>query len=83
MTTNVYVDGFNLYYGAVKGTPFKIITGELKLRVGILNPHRKPSRALSRHASFIKQIRKGVLSVSQFPVQLQDGNGIFHKPATW
>jgi hypothetical protein len=21
--TNVYVDGFNLYYGAVKGTPFK------------------------------------------------------------
>jgi integrase len=23
MTTNVYVDGFNLYYGAVRGTPFK------------------------------------------------------------
>ncbi|HVH69249.1 MAG TPA: hypothetical protein VM716_15380 [Gemmatimonadales bacterium] len=23
MKTYVYVDGFNLYYGAVKGTPFK------------------------------------------------------------
>jgi len=23
MRTFVYVDGFNLYYGAVKGTPFK------------------------------------------------------------
>lgn len=23
VTTNVYVDGFNLYYGAVKGTPYK------------------------------------------------------------
>jgi NYN domain len=23
MTTNVYVDGFNLYYGAAKGTPYK------------------------------------------------------------
>jgi uncharacterized LabA/DUF88 family protein len=23
MTTNVYVDGFNLYYGALKGTPYK------------------------------------------------------------
>ena len=23
MRTRVYVDGFNLYYGAVKGTPFK------------------------------------------------------------
>ena len=63
--------------------PIKIITGELKLRVGVLNPHPKPSRALSRHASFIKQIRKGALSVSQFSVQLQDVNGIFHKPATW
>ena len=23
MNTYVYVDGFNLYYGAVKGTPYK------------------------------------------------------------
>lgn len=23
MKTNVYVDGFNLYYGAVRGTPYK------------------------------------------------------------
>ncbi|MCL5998516.1 MAG: hypothetical protein M1546_21045 [Chloroflexi bacterium] len=23
LITNVYVDGFNLYYGAVKGTPYK------------------------------------------------------------
>jgi hypothetical protein len=23
MRTNVYVDGFNLYYGAVRGTPYK------------------------------------------------------------
>lgn len=23
MTTNVYVDGFNLYYGSLKGTPYK------------------------------------------------------------
>jgi hypothetical protein len=21
--TNVYIDGFNLYYGAVKGTPYR------------------------------------------------------------
>ncbi|WP_423930376.1 hypothetical protein [Candidatus Palauibacter sp.] len=23
MRTRIYVDGFNLYYGALKGTPFK------------------------------------------------------------
>jgi len=63
--------------------PIKIITDELKYRVGILNPHPKPSRALVRYASFIKQIRKGALSISQFPTQLQDGNGVFHKPPTW
>ena len=23
MVTNVYIDGFNLYYGSLKGTPYK------------------------------------------------------------
>ena len=23
MRTSIYIDGFNLYYGAVKGTPYK------------------------------------------------------------
>jgi hypothetical protein len=23
MRTNIYVDGFNLYFGALKGTPYK------------------------------------------------------------
>ena len=23
MQTNVYIDGFNLYYGSLKGTPYK------------------------------------------------------------
>jgi len=23
MKVNIYVDGFNLYYGAVKGTPYR------------------------------------------------------------
>lgn len=44
--------------------PIRIVRHELKLDVGILNPHKRPSRALLPHASFIKQIRKGVLSES-------------------
>ena len=60
-----------------------IVTDELKYHVGILNPHPKQSRALARHASFIKQIRKGALSASQFPTRLQDEKGVFHKPPTW
>lgn len=61
----------------------KIIRQELKLPVGILNPHQRPSQVLLQHASFIKQIRKGVLAASQFPQTLQDKRGVFHKPASW
>ncbi len=63
--------------------PIKIVRQELKKRVGILNPHRVPSRALLPHIDFIKQIRRGVLQASQFPQTLTDFHGTFTKPATW
>ena len=63
--------------------PIKIVRHELRLDVGILNPHKRPSRALLPHVSFIKQIRKGVLSASQFPVTMNDALGTFHKPPVW
>ena len=64
--------------------PIRIVRHELRLDVGILNPHRHtPSRALTKHASFIKQIREGSLKSSQFPQTLQDAHGEFHKPGGW
>lgn len=61
----------------------RIIRRELKLPVGIINPHERQSRVLIRHASFVKKIRKGALSASQFPKTLKDVKGVFHKPETW
>ena len=61
----------------------RIVREELNLSVGIINPHKQPSRALLRHASFIKQIRQGVLANSQFADILQDTNGTFQKPKSW
>jgi len=63
--------------------PIKIITSELKKIVGILNPHKYPSRVLLRYASFYKPIRKGVLEISQFPKNMKDNIGIFTKPESW
>jgi len=63
--------------------PIRIIRSEMNVHIGILNPHTAPSRALIKYASFVKQIRRGVLSVSQFPPQLRDEKGVFHKPMTW
>ncbi|QLQ07162.1 MAG: hypothetical protein HZY76_14680 [Anaerolineae bacterium] len=52
--------------------------------MGVLNPHKHPtSRVLVHHASFVRQIRQGVLAASQFPDVLTDTHGEFRKPASW
>jgi len=63
--------------------PVRIVRHELGKIIGILNPHPNPSRALLRHASFIKPIRKGVLAASQFSSTLRDRNGTITKPSVW
>lgn len=64
--------------------PIRIVRNELKLPVGVLNPFvRSPSFELRKTATFVKPIRQGVLSASQFPPSLKDGDGRFHKPASW
>ena len=63
--------------------PIKIVRRELGKKVGLLNPHKRPSWTLKNHVDFIKQIRKGVLRSSQFPSVLRDAQGEFHKPVSW
>jgi len=63
--------------------PIKIVRQDLNKKVGILNPHPNPSRALLPHIDFIKQIRPGVLRAAQFPVTLTDAHGTFTKPPRW
>lgn len=64
-------------------TPIKIVQDEFGLSVGVLNPQKKPSRALKDTADFCRQIRQGPLSASQFPDTLADATGAFHKPPRW
>jgi uncharacterized LabA/DUF88 family protein len=64
--------------------PIKIVQNDLKLTAGVLNPRPvTPSHELRKYAAFVKPIRKGALSASQFPSILRDGTGIFHKPPNW
>lgn len=65
--------------------PVRMVRHELHLQVGVINPHPadKRSRVLSQDADFFKQVRVSALRRSQFPVQLQDAKGLFHKPAVW
>ncbi len=63
--------------------PLKIVKYELGLPVGLVNPQKNPSFHLKQHANFIKKLRAGVLSASQFPPTLTDSYGTFHKPFMW
>jgi hypothetical protein len=64
--------------------PIRIVTRELGLPVGLLNPHERFSVELSRVATFKKKIRTGVLRDSQFPAVIVDAAGKeIHKPHGW
>lgn len=63
--------------------PIKIVRNVMKKNVGVLNPHKNSSRAIQPNVDFYKQIRSGVLGASQFPAELTDRVGTFHKPVTW
>jgi uncharacterized LabA/DUF88 family protein len=63
--------------------PVRIVRQELKLNIGILNPHQHHSRVLKSQATFMKRIRQSDLAACQFPSPLKDKHGSFHKPTTW
>jgi hypothetical protein len=63
--------------------PIKIVTKELGLPVGILNPHPRFAFELSKVATFKRKIRQGVLAASQFPPTLTDAKGTITKPTDW
>jgi len=63
--------------------PLRVARQRFGLTVGLLNPHPMPSKALAPVASFVKQVRAGPLSASQFPDVLTDGKGEIRRPAAW
>ncbi len=64
-------------------TPIELVMNDLRLPVGLLNPHKKQAYDLRNVSTFYKPIRAGVLSASQFPTTLTDATGTFSKPASW
>ena len=67
MITNLYIDGFNLYYRALKDTPFRWLD----------------LRKLADAATYVKRLWKSHLRRSQLPDRLADEVGVITKPAGW
>ena len=95
LASHMLIDGFRARYdvavvisndGDLKD-PVHFVRHELNAPVGILNPHSNRSWALSPRdlpkGSFYKPIRAAALAASQFPNELADGKGTFHKPPSW
>ncbi len=91
LASHMLNDGYkHLYKAAVVITddsdlaePMRMIRQELRLVVGLLTSKKRPSIALNQYATFCKRIRESVLRASQFPNELRDLNGVFHKPPSW
>src|SRR5687767_37722 len=63
--------------------PIRIVKEELGLPVFILNPSKFPNPQLVDASTLVKKIRQGVLKASQFPDNMTDSDGAFHKPPGW
>jgi len=63
--------------------PIRMVTQELKKRVGVINPRAHRSKELSKHATFYETLRSGVLHASQFPDEVQFGTSTIRKPLEW
>ena len=63
--------------------PIRFVRRTFGKRIGVLNPHQRPSQVLLREAHFLRPIREGAVSAAQFPEQMSDKNGTFSRPPRW
>ena len=63
--------------------PINVVVQEINLRVTVVSPFEKNNIQLKTAATDVKQIRKGLLRVSQFEERLIDDVGEFFVPEKW
>ena len=64
-------------------TPISVVVKEINLLVTVISPFEKNNIQLKTVATDIKQIRNGLLKVSQFDIKLKDEVGEFFIPEKW
>ena len=63
--------------------PIRIVTNQIALKIGVLNPCTQPAGGLRKAASFYGVLRPTVLPKAQFADVLVDSKGRFSKPRGW
>ncbi len=62
--------------------PIKLVR-DMGYPVGLLSPKKDSGAHLRSVATFVKDLRTGILAASQFPATLSDASGTFTKPQAW
>ena len=63
--------------------PVRMVKEELGLPVVVVSPYKTNTIELKKIATFVKQLRSGILGVSQFSDMLMDEVGVFRRPENW
>jgi uncharacterized protein (DUF2384 family) len=87
LRTRIYIDGYNLYYGCLKGTSLKWLRASSQVVIGLVIPttdhQRIPSTELAHHAHWVRtHITHAELKAAQFPRVIQ-GRRPAVKPDSW
>lgn len=64
-------------------TPIRMVRDQLNKPVILLSPSPQAGNELRTASTEVRYIRDDLLAISQFPIELQDANGRFHKPPSW
>ena len=91
LASHLFMDGFHERYEQAVvitndsdlATPIEIIRNQMKLPVGVFNPHANHSKRLKKLATFLGRIRDSDLAAAQFSPELVDSVGKFHMPERW
>lgn len=95
LASHLLADGFRARYDVAMvisndsdlKMPIEIVRHELNAPVGVLNPHKNRSWALSPRdlprGSFYRRLREGTLRECQFPTEIEHENGLICCPDGW
>jgi len=92
LATHLLIDGMARQYEVAivltndsdLAMPLQHIRDTLRLEAIVINPDRHTvSKTLMNAATSQRQLREGVLAISQFPDEIPYPKGVIRKPATW
>jgi hypothetical protein len=64
--------------------PLQLLSEESEIKLGLIIPNKVSTKDLMKlNLPIVRRLREGIIRDSQFPAELEDNFGRFHKPESW